>query len=61
MNTDLVQARYAAAVELERARNNVRVCARAGRVTLADRLRVTAAETSWDMQQIRQWRVTSCR
>lgn len=56
MKKDLNWARYTAAVELEKARDQVRVCARAGRATLCDRLRVTAAEHAWNNQQ---GRVTS--
>lgn len=40
-------ARYAAAVELENARDTRRIAARAGRVTVADQLRCEAADAAW--------------
>ena len=40
--------RYAAAVELEKARDNLRHAAMAGRVTRTDYQRVTDAEKAWD-------------
>lgn len=52
-------ARMRAAVELEQAREVLRVAASVGRATDTDRWRVGCAEAVWDAQLIADWRVRS--